>query len=230
MPEVGAVPAGLLMTAVMEGSDEHAEAVRIGWAEPLAAGRAVVVWVDGEVAAWTGHEGDRWLWVLMDRRMAHRVAVRELGLEALLGGGVVAAEADGLRVVRDTSWPVDAGLRVSGDGGALACAVWPADVAREGFGSRFGVGPFGVEGEGGPGLGGGILGDGGLGSGGTAVVVDGSVRRRLGGRVCVSVVGEGGGVVSEACVEAVPLGDGVSVGGAVVEGGVMRVRDREVLR
>ncbi|MEQ9454375.1 MAG: hypothetical protein RLN76_07265 [Phycisphaeraceae bacterium] len=203
-------------------------AVWVGWPDAVAKDRAVVVWVDGELASWTAGVGDRGQWVLMDRAVSHRVEVCEVALDELLEGQVASPTSERLVVQRDERWPVDSWVRLTGQDGAIEARVWPSGLGRGGFGGRFGYGAFGVDGEGSPGLGVGQLGDGPLGLDGEGFTVPGDVRRALGTGLSLDVL-EGGQVLAKALVEDVPASDGPTLGEIVWTDSGIKVREREAV-
>lgn len=155
------------------------QVVYLRWSAPQQGERIVQVYVNGllhEVSPWPE---DRALWLLLDRRQAHRIELLAVSVndpqgvwtprpDCLTGWSPAVNDVAHLHMLRDHALPVDARFRVLVDGSLRdAGRVWDGDVSRAGFGAVFGEGGFGMDAAAGPGLGRGALGHGPLGSDGT---------------------------------------------------------------
>ncbi|MEX1017514.1 MAG: hypothetical protein WDZ31_12295 [Phycisphaeraceae bacterium] len=160
---------------------DDAMQVHLWWRAPQQGDRLVQVYVDGALYDVTAWPAQRAMWLLLDRTRAHRIELLAVD-PAAEGGDVWRARPELLRtwsptvpdvaavtVLRNETLPVTAelGLAVD-DGPATVTPLWPADVARGGFGALFGEGGFGSDAATGPGLGEGELGVGPLGADGVA--------------------------------------------------------------
>ncbi|WP_428387602.1 hypothetical protein [Mucisphaera sp.] len=226
MHEVGESCRGCLTAALMRGGGEDAVVVRVGWTGPVKPGRAVAVWVDGDLTSWTDYVEDRGVWVLLDRGVSHRIDVREVSREALVEGFATAPKNHGVSMTRDAELPIDAWVTVSGNRARLNRRVWPGGGARGGFGARFGTSAFGLGGEGSPGLGLGALGDSDLGLDGVPIWLSGSVLRQLGDSVRIAVATAEGLVSPASDVSLAALSEGPSYRGITWVEGVLRLEPR----
>lgn len=159
---------------------EDAGAVHVWWSAPEQGERVVQVYLDGRLVEVSQDPSVRELWLICDRRRAHRVELVAVDVndpdgvwkehpEALRSWEPAVRGEASLAVMRDEGLPVDTHLKVLVDGEVVdRGAMWPASEHRGGFGGIFGVGEFGYDAATGLGLGFGELGIGPLGSDGTA--------------------------------------------------------------
>jgi hypothetical protein len=154
--------------------------VHLWWAAPQQGDRLVQVYVDDRLYDVTPWPDQRELWLVLDRRQAHRIELLGVSiddergvwsprLEHLRGWSPAVRDVGQLALLRDPTLPVHSQIEVMVDGALMDRApLWPDDAPRAGFGAVFGEGGFGFDAATGPGLGLGELGRGPLGSDGTA--------------------------------------------------------------
>lgn len=159
---------------------EDPQLVHLWWSAPQQGDRLVQVYVDDQLHDVSLWPEQRAMWLMLDRRAAHRIEL--LGVspdeacgvwqprpELLEGWSPAVTDIATQTILRDQALPVHTQLRVSVDGALFDEApAWPSDTSRGGFGAVFGEGGFGVDAATGPGLGLGELGYGPLGADGSA--------------------------------------------------------------
>ena len=155
---------------------DDARLVHLAWVAPQQNDRLVQVYVNDALYDLTLWPEARSMWLMLDRRRAHRIELLavspsdERGVwaprpEHLQGWSPAVSDVASIALLRDQTLPVEARLRVAVDGAVVdQGALWPSDTPRAGFGAVFGEGGFGIDAATGPGLGRGELGRGPLGS------------------------------------------------------------------